>query len=801
MQKPQIPANEAERIHALHQYSLLDTLPEKDFDDITKLASHICETPISTITLIDSDRQWFKSHHGLASTSSSRDFAFCAHAINEPDNIMIVPDSRKDERFAGNPLVTGDPHVIFYAGVPIVNSEGFALGTICVIDNKPRKLTKVQLDALKILSNQVVEMLELRRKNLHLDDKLRVFERALEIFSQSNKIARVGGWDLDLVNNKLNWAVITKEIHEVEYGYEPDIQKAIGFYKEGYSRETIIQLIQQATEQGTSFDAQLEIITATGNEKWVRVKGEAQFVDGKCIRIYGIVQDIHNEKLKDIQLKQNEEQFRQTFNYAHTGMALVAPDGKWIKVNKSICNIVGYTEDELLKLTFQDITHPDDLGADLDLLQQLIHGEVQSYELEKRYFHKKGHIVWIMLSVSAVKDQFNKPMHFVSQVMDITERKLSEQTLRDERKLFRTVIDHLPVNVFIKDLDSKKILINQKEMEYIGATAEHDIIGKNDFELYPPATAMISVAEDQEVFKTGQGFIDKETINIKHDGNQTWFLTSKIPLRNEQNNITGLLGISYDISERKKSEIKLQQLMDVTTEQNARLQNFAHIVSHNLRSHSTNFSMLLGLLEDETNEAFKIEIFSLLKKASGNLTETVKHLNEVVKINTSTGEELRLINLNNTVMTVQDNIKALLLEKGVHCINEIDEQLNVYAVPAYLDSILLNLFTNSIKYKSPERNSFIKLSAKKEKEHVMFSIQDNGLGIDLKKHGKNMFGMYKTFHGHKDARGVGLFITKNQVEAMGGKIEVESELNVGTTFKVYFNQKDAGPYYTQTIAS
>lgn len=171
MLKPAIPHNEAKRIEALHEYSILDTLPEKDFDDITKLAAHICGTPISTITLIDSTRQWFKSNYGLTSREGSRDFAFCAHAINQPDEVFIVPDSREDERFADNPLVTGDPHVIFYAGVPLVNPDGFALGTICIIDTKPGKLSNEQKDALKAISNQVVQLLELRKKNLELDER------------------------------------------------------------------------------------------------------------------------------------------------------------------------------------------------------------------------------------------------------------------------------------------------------------------------------------------------------------------------------------------------------------------------------------------------------------------------------------------------------------------------------------------------------------------------------------------------------------------------------------------------------
>jgi len=156
--------NEEDRLKALDSYEIVDSLPQKDFDDITRLASEICNTPISLISFIDADRQWFKSRYGLETSETPREYAFCAHAILNPDEILIVPDATKDERFQDNPLTTGHPQVVFYTGVPLVNQEGHALGTLCVIDNKPKELTYNQLVALKALANQVMAQLELRRK-------------------------------------------------------------------------------------------------------------------------------------------------------------------------------------------------------------------------------------------------------------------------------------------------------------------------------------------------------------------------------------------------------------------------------------------------------------------------------------------------------------------------------------------------------------------------------------------------------------------------------------------------------------
>src|SRR5881398_2132781 len=166
-----VPANDADRLRALRSYKILDTKPEERFDELTQLAALICGVPISLISLIDAERQWFKSRFGLDRQQTPRALAFCTHAIMQP-GMFVVPDVTQDERFAQNPLVTGDPHIRFYAGAPLATRDGYLLGTLCVMDRKPRTLTEAQIEALKIVGRLVIANIELRRDLQELKDAL-----------------------------------------------------------------------------------------------------------------------------------------------------------------------------------------------------------------------------------------------------------------------------------------------------------------------------------------------------------------------------------------------------------------------------------------------------------------------------------------------------------------------------------------------------------------------------------------------------------------------------------------------------
>src|SRR5262249_45172580 len=225
--KAPLPENEVERLAALRGLGILDTPPEPAYDELSTLAACICQTPVALISLVDERRQWFKSRFGLPTSETPREVAFCAHAILQPD-LMIVPDASEDQRFASNPLVTASPGIRFYAGAPLVTPEGHALGTICVIDHQPRQLTAEQAQGLQTLSHQVVAQLRLRRQlaeqirinaeRERVDEELR---RANERLALAVRGSNVGIWENDMAGGDYRTGRLHCTNTREQLGYPP----------------------------------------------------------------------------------------------------------------------------------------------------------------------------------------------------------------------------------------------------------------------------------------------------------------------------------------------------------------------------------------------------------------------------------------------------------------------------------------------------------------------------------------------------------------------------------------------------
>ena len=293
----------------------------------------------------------------------------------------------------------------------------------------------------------------------------------------------------------------------------------------------------------------------------------------------------------------------------------------------------------------------------------------------------------------------------------------------------------------------------------------------------------------QEMFKKCAEYGIPFKVEIKmltFHNSEFWVRATGKPVYNNEQEIIGIRGVFQDIDLHKTNEINLQNSLDIIAAQNSRLFNFAHLVSHNLRSHSSNLSLISQLLTESKKDRDKLDLLMNVNDIAKNLDEAIRHLNEVVTKQNILTKERKTVQFKDALQVVIASTSSLINRENAQIIADFDKLNEITYISEYLESILLNLITNAIRYRQKGRKPVIFIQTYQENGSSFLEVSDNGMGIDLDQYGDKMFGMYKTFHRHPEAKGIGLFITKNQVEAMGGNISVTSTVNIGTTFKIKF---------------
>ena len=609
---------------------------------------------------------------------------------------------------------------------------------------------------------------------------------SLNRYKKALGLVGIGVWEYNVLTKELFWDDMTRMIYETDEIYSPGLIDIIGFFPWLSGIDGVENKLEKILATAPHLDCQVEIKTSKGNHKWISSNAKVERVNGQCIKLIGTVQDITDARASMEKLRLSGNNFYNAFNHSLIGMALVSPVGRWIKVNDCFCEMLGYTREELGDLTFQDVTYADDLDKDVLYLKQMLNKELKTYSTEKRYVRKDGEIIWVLITVSVVSDKDDTPLYFITQVMKITDRIRKTEMLIKKGNGISNIINsrkigtwewHIEADVFSCDERCATILgYSEKDLlntmgEWLAQVHPEDLTGLTD--------------------RLEYCFLNKTAYNYEHrirhqNGDWIWIEShGEVIEWSVDGKPLIMLGTEADITAKKQIELDQKNVMDLLSVQNERLTNFAYIVSHNLRSHAGNFQMMLDLYTDEQEEREKDIIIDLLRKNASSLSETLSNLNEVVDIQLNNHKQLKTLNLYEQVNKALINLKGMIDKEGARFSIHIDQTLQIEYRPAYLESILLNLFSNALKYRHPFRTPEISVEASLDEDGVMLEVSDNGVGIDLNLHGEKLFGMYKTFHPHKDARGVGLFLTKNQVEAMGGKIEVESVYGTGTTFKIY----------------
>ena len=435
----------------------------------------------------------------------------------------------------------------------------------------------------------------------------------------------------------------------------------------------------------------------------------------------------------------------------------------------------------------ENLTQLIDSGSFDEVKKQLvaISQNAKQFSIDSRIKNMLGEYRDINLRWSVIQGYEESYERVILSTEDITERKASEKIIINSQKNIKSLIDTIDGIVWEFDIPTAALTFISKKVEKILGYSVKEYLSCPTFwedHIY---------SEDKKWVLEYSASLNEKGINHDYEyrmlnkkGEIVW-IRDIINFVFENDVPVSSRGIMIDITKTKQAENDLSSSLDLVTEQNKRLLNFSYIVSHNLRSHSSNIESITSLIEFSESEEETLEMVQLLKKVTQSLNDTMHNLNEVVNIKANINIVSEPLNLRQ----YSEEAIAILTEqiaiKDVQIINNIASDVIVVYNPAYMQSIFLNLISNAIRYSHSDRKPEITIDFYTEKDKKVLQISDNGIGIDLNKNRDKIFGMYKTFSTNSDSKGIGLFITKNQIDAMGGSIYVESEPNIGTTFKIY----------------
>lgn len=541
MEHPKIPENELERLEALHALDILDTIAEDEFDSLVEIASEICGTPIALISLVDADRQWFKSKIGLEAKETSREVSFCAHAIHEPGVVFEVQDAASDVRFADNPLVTGHPNIHFYAGVPISDLQNHALGTLCVIDTKPKQLTDGQSKALKALALQVSKLLQLRQQTLRLGRDER---RYSELFnSLDDAIFQLDeSWRFDHVNEK------TIEMT----GYSSEELRGLHYWDliaGGHKKRVIDHYIAQVSSREVKSYLEFPICTKEGNMTWVGQNVVMQFAGkGKVERVMVVARDI-------TMTHEHEQIFRLLSENSQDLICLHHLDGKYIYLSKSVTNLLGYDQGELVGKDPYEYIHPDDV----ERLKEGPHTETLRGEevrgVEYRLKAKSGAYVWFESYTKPIMNHHGNMSSFQTSSREISLRKKAERELRQSLGDLKAVMENTDAAIWSVDADLRYNIFNQVyQDQFLAITGGEPRVGGSALGFQHE---LIAIKGSYERALKGERFT--EEIQVEWEGEVRTFRNHYNPIVDEWYGVNGVSVYSRDISEERRVRERVER--------------------------------------------------------------------------------------------------------------------------------------------------------------------------------------------------------------------------------------------------
>lgn len=771
--QPKAPRGEDERkrLEALESYRIMDTPAEESFDRITELVKDVCQTPIVLVTLLDENRQWFKSRQGINVCETPREVAFCNHTIRD-DHLMEVEDALHDERFADNPLVLGEPYIRFYAGAPLITSGGHALGSLCAIDQKPRKLDDFQRRFLSRMADQVVEQMEFRLNKLYLEEKekeLAWYQNVVEnsgelimiIHHHTNAIERVNENFCRFLGHGEE-ELKGRNIYDFVYEEDMEYARSVG--------------TQQACNEGRINSVRVRWYDGRGRARWLSWTGTYKngywFV---CAR------DVTEQLETEARAQREAEHSVHILESVSDAYFSLTPDWEFTYINKQAEEVLQLPRKQLLGRNVWE-RFPEARGTRFEKAYAYVM-EQREYTQFEEYFAPFD--IWF--HVSAYPDPIGGGILVFFR--NINERKARENQLRTAHKRLLEAQQIAGLATFYLDRQRRSLEGNELFNHIVGLTHRGEIpLSTVMRRICPKDRRRLLRAYRQAMDTTDTQRLDLRLNNYSGKGIKYIFAVLE-PEWDEEIQQWRLRGVLQDITERKQNEQAVEQARNEAVKAHQAKERFLSVMSHEMRTPLNAITGMSNLLLEGDPRPDQAEDLETLKFSADSLLNLVNDLLDHSKIEAGRLElHEQAFDLCKLVYQIGRSLqpkaeqKDLQLDWHVAC----PETCWVVGDANRLNQVLTNLLSNAIKF-TKEGKVVVRVAnnGAPSAEHVSltFSVEDTGVGIPPDKLDLIFQNYTQVEKAHSQmGTGLGLNISQKLVSLMGGELKVESEPEVGSRF-------------------
>ncbi|WP_183575498.1 PAS domain S-box protein [Mucilaginibacter sp. X5P1] len=537
-------------------------------------------------------------------------------------------------------------------------------------------------------------------------------------------------------------------------------------------------------QKGEIVNSQYRIIRRDNTIIWVEQKLSPILDEaGNLISFNGVIRDVTARKEEEENHRKSEALYRRIVETAQEGIWTIDENEKTNFVNKKMGEILGYSQQEMLGKGLYDFMDEEGKAYAIACMERRRAGAKENLDI--RYVTKDGNSVWTNIAANPIFDEAGNYKGALAMVTDITDRKADEEALKKSEANLRTIFDNTDTAYILIDTKLKIVSFNTLAQKYSEQNNDLPLeVNKHIKKYFRPGRWS---AIQQYIDKVAKGEAISYELNLpEKNGNAKWYEMRWVSVKNTEGKNWGFILANKDITEAKNATLERERIIADIIQHNNDLKQFTYIVSHNLRAPVANIIGLTDILvEDDLEADVRQEITNRVSISVKNIDVVIKDLNHILQAR-AINEKKETVYFEKLVKSVKTTVYTANQNEGVQFNCSFDEIESIFTIRSYAYSIFYNLVSNSIKYCRPETPLVISITSHKLADKIELRFKDNGKGIDLKKNGNQVFGLYKRFDISTEGKGMGLFMVKTQVEALGGTIEIKSKVGEGTEFIIQF---------------